>query len=144
MFMLRSEKSITSRAGFSLLELLVVLVILSLLTALVGPRIWKNVSKSKQTTARTQIELIGQGLDQFRLDTGRYPTTQEGLEALRTNPGIESYDGPYLRKSVPKDPWNNPYLYQAPGSNGDFDLYSLGFDGAHGGEGENRDVKSWE
>ena len=135
---------IRERAGFTLMELLVVMVILGLLAALVGPRIWKNVTKSKITTAKTQIELIGQALDQFRLDTGRYPTTQEGLEALRTSPGVDGYDGPYLRKPVPMDPWKKPYVYLSPGTQGDYDLSTYGLDGSPGGEGENSDVVSWQ
>ena len=135
---------IRERAGFTLMELLVVMVILGLLAALVGPRIWKNVTKSKITAAKTQIELLGQALDQFRLDTGRYPTSQEGLEALRTSPGVEGYDGPYLRKPVPNDPWNRPYVYLSPGSQGDYDLSTYGLDGSPGGEGENKDVVSWQ
>ena len=135
---------IRERAGFTLMELLVVMVILGLLAALVGPRIWKNVTKSKITTAKTQIALLGQALDQFRLDTGRYPTSQEGLEALRTSPGVEGYDGPYLRKPVPNDPWNRPYIYLSPGSQGDYDLSTYGLDGSPGGEGENKDVVSWQ
>ncbi|HEB02869.1 MAG TPA: type II secretion system protein GspG [Nitrospirae bacterium] len=134
---------IRERAGFTLMELLVVMVILGLLAALVGPRIWKNVTKSKITAAKTQIELLGQALDQFRLDTGRYPTSQEGLEALRTSPGVEGYDGPYLRKPVPNDPWNRPYVYLSPGTQGDYDLSTYGLDGSPGGEGENKDVVSW-
>ena len=135
---------IRERAGFTLMELLVVMVILGLLAALVGPRIWKNVTKSKITAAKTQIELLGQALDQFRLDTGRYPTSQEGLEALRTSPGVEGYDGPYLRKPVPNDPWNRPYVYLSPGTQGDYDLSTYGLDGSPGGEGENKDVVSWQ
>ncbi len=144
MHMRKSRIRLAERAGFTLMELLVVMVILGLLAALVGPRIWKNVTMSKQTTARTQIELLGQGLDQFRLDTGRYPAAQEGLEALRTNPGVEGWDGPYLRKAVPMDPWKKPYSYQSPGSHGDYDLSSYGQDGAPGGTGENKDISSWE
>lgn len=135
---------IRERAGFTLMELLVVMVILGLLAALVGPRIWKNVTRSKITTAKTQIALLGQALDQFRLDTGRYPTSQEGLEALRTSPGVEGYDGPYLRKPVPNDPWKRPYVYLSPGSQGDYDLSSYGKDGSPGGDGENSDVVSWQ
>lgn len=125
------------------MELLVVMVILGLLAALVGPRIWKNVTRSKITTAKTQIALLGQALDQFRLDIGRYPTSQEGLEALRTSPGVEGYDGPYLRKPVPNDPWKRPYVYLSPGSQGDYDLSTYGLDGTPGGDGENTDVVSW-
>ena len=141
--MQKLRRILINRAGFTLMELLVVMVILGLLAALVGPRVWKNVARGKQTAAQTQIELMGQALDQFRLDTGRYPTTQEGLGSLRTNPGINGWDGPYLRKEVPTDPWNKPYQYQAPGSHDDYDLATYGLDGAAGGSGENTDVTSW-
>ena len=135
---------LNERAGFTLLELLVVIVILSLMAALVGPRVWKNVSRGKQVAAKTQIELFGQALDELRLDTGRYPFTQEGLEALRTNPGMKGWDGPYLRKGVPNDPWDRPYQFLSPGNNADYDLLSYGLDGAAGGTGENSDILSWE
>lgn len=132
-------------AGFTLIELLVVMVIIGMLAALVGPRIFKNVGKGKQSAAKAQIEMFGQALDQMRLDVGRYPTTSEGLESLITNPGIDNWDGPYLKKNkIPKDPWQHEYSYTSPGSNGEYDLSSLGLDGAQGGEGENADVNSWE
>ncbi|RMG57021.1 MAG: type II secretion system protein GspG [Deltaproteobacteria bacterium] len=130
--------------GFTLIEILVVVVIIGLLAALVGPRLFSKLGKSKQAAAKLQIELLGQALDQFRLDTGRYPTTQEGLEALNTNPGIEKWDGPYLKKKVPLDPWGRPYIYRSPGEHGEYDLFSYGKDGAPGGSGENEDVTSWE
>ncbi len=131
--------------GFTLIELLVVMVILGLLAALVGPKLFPKLGKGKQHAAKAQIELFGEALDQFRLDTGRYPTTSEGLDALIHNPGIEGWDGPYLRKNVvPKDPWGRPYQYQSPGTHGDYDLFSYGADGSPGGEGENKDITSWE
>ncbi len=131
--------------GFTLIELLVVMVIIGLLAALVGPKLFPRLGKGKQSAAKAQIELLGQALDQFRLDTGRYPTTSEGLEALLQDPGVEGWDGPYLRKSViPRDPWNRPYIYQSPGSHGEYDLYSYGRDGSPGGEGEDSDVTSWQ
>lgn len=130
--------------GFTLIELLVVMVIIALLAALVGPRLFPKLGKGKQSAALAQIELIGQGLDHFRLDVGRYPTTQEGLNALATNPGIEKWEGPYLKKALPNDPWGKPYRYQCPGSHGDYDLYSYGRDDAPGGEGEDKDISSWE
>ncbi len=131
--------------GFTLIELLVVMVILGLLAALVGPKLFPKLGKGKQHAAKAQIELLGEALDQFRLDTGRYPTTSEGLDALIHNPGIEGWDGPYLKKNVvPKDPWGRPYQYQSPGTHGDYDLFSYGADGSPGGEGENKDINSWE
>ncbi|MDL1956005.1 MAG: type II secretion system major pseudopilin GspG [Candidatus Desulfofervidus auxilii] len=130
--------------GFTLIELLIVMIILGLLAALVGPTLFKKVEKSKQQAAKTQIELFGAALDAFRLDVGRYPTTEEGLEALVTNPGIEKWDGPYLKKKIPLDPWGHPYVYKCPGEHGEYDLYSLGADGQIGGEGKNKDIVSWE
>jgi general secretion pathway protein G len=139
------EKKIRDRRGFTLIELLVVMVILGMLAALVGPRLFGHVGKSKQQTAKTQIEMIGQALDAFRLDVGRYPNTTEGLTALQTNPGADGWNGPYLKKQgVPNDPWGKPYTYQCPGQHGDYDLFSYGADGAAGGDGENKDVTSWD
>ena len=130
--------------GFTLVELLVVMVIIGLIAALVGPRLFPKLGKGKQAAAKAQIELLGQALDQFRLDVGRYPSTQEGLNALMVNPGIEKWEGPYLKKELPVDPWSRPYLYQQPGTQGEYDLYSFGSDGAPGGEGEAADVASWK
>jgi len=130
--------------GFTLIELLVVMVILAMLAAIVGPKLFTKVGKGKQSAAKTQIEMLGQALDSYRLDTGRYPNTSEGLNALVTNPGVEGWDGPYLKKALPNDPWLKPYQYQCPGTHGDYDLFSYGADGAPGGEGENKDVNSWE
>ena len=140
----REKNNLNNRKGFTLIELLVVMVILGMLAALVGPQIFGKVGKGKQSAARTQIEMLGQALDSYRLDVGRYPSTSEGLNALVTNPGTQGWDGPYLKKGVPNDPWQKPYQYQSPGSHGDYDLLSLGADGAAGGEGENKDVNSWE
>jgi general secretion pathway protein G len=140
----REKINLNNRKGFTLIELLVVMVILGMLAALVGPQIFGKVGKGKQSAARTQIEMLGQALDSYRLDVGRYPSTSEGLNALITNPGAQGWDGPYLKKGVPNDPWQKPYQYQSPGSHGDYDLLSLGGDGAAGGEGENKDVNSWE
>jgi len=130
--------------GFTLIELLVVVIILGLLAALVGPRFFGRVGQSKQAAARVQIELMGTALDQFKLDTGRYPSGQEGLQALQVNPGnVNGWDGPYLKKDVPRDPWGNPYQYKSPGDHGDYDLWSYGADNAPGGDGEAADVMSW-
>ncbi len=139
-----SKNILKDRRGFTLVELLVVMVIIGLLAALVGPRLFPKLGKGKQAAAKAQIELLGQALDQFRLDTGRYPTTQEGLNALMINPGIERWDGPYLKKSLPDDPWGRPYVYQSPGTHGEYDLLSYGRDGMPGGDGEDKDVVSWE
>lgn len=130
--------------GFTLIELLVVISIIAMLAALVGPRLFPKLGKGKQATAKAQIELLGQALDQFRLDTSKYPSSSEGLNALVSNPGAENWDGPYLKKGLPADPWGKVYVYQYPGSHGEYDLYSLGRDGVQGGDGEDRDISSWE
>lgn len=142
--MMEKKNQVRGGKGFTLIELLVVMVIIALLAALVGPRLFPKLGKGKQSAALAQIELIGQGLDHFRLDVGRYPTTQEGLNVLVTNPGIEKWEGPYLKKALPNDPWGKPYRYQCPGSHGDYDLFSYGRDDAPGGDGEDKDVSSWE
>lgn len=131
--------------GFTLIELLIVMVIIGLLAALVGPRMFGKVDESKQRSAKAQISLFETALDTYRLDTGKYPATDEGLEALRTKPaGVERWDGPYLNKEVPKDPWGNEYVYQSPGEHGDFDLMSYGADGSPGGEGSDTDIVNWK
>ena len=131
--------------GFTLIEILVVVVIIAILAALVGPRLFGKVAVAKQKAAAAQIELFRTALDSFRLDVGRYPLTEEGLQALSTQPtGLDAWAGPYLTKAVPKDPWGNPYVYRSPGEHGDFDIISYGADGAPGGEKENKDIVSWE
>ena len=132
-------------SGFTLIELLVVLMILGLLAGLVGPRVLKYMGGAKSDTARLQIEEFGAGLDLYHLEVGRYPTTEEGLEALSRAPtGVDNWNGPYLKKkTIPMDPWGRPYRYRSPGENGDYDLYSLGRDNADGGEGEDEDIVSW-
>lgn len=133
------------QAGFTLIELLVVMVILGLLAALVVPNYVRQGEKAKVKTARTQIEMLGAALDTFRLDIGRYPTSQEGLEALRERPSSgDRWDGPYLKKEVPKDPWGNLYIYRSPGDREPYELMSYGADGVAGGTGDNADLKSWE
>lgn len=134
----------TKRTGFTLIEILIVIAIIALLASLVTPRLFGKLESSKQKIAKTQIELIETALDMFRLDVGRYPTSQEGLKVLWQNPGnIPNWNGPYLKKPILKDPWGNPYIYISPGKHGPYDLYSLGADGKPGGSGENKDITSW-
>lgn len=132
-------------AGFTLLELLVVLVIIGLLAGVVAPSLFKNVDNSEITTAKAQVDALAKALDQYRLENGRYPTTQEGLPALVTKPvSAERWNGPYLRKALPADPWGQPYRYQSPGArNPDFDVFSLGPDRSVGGQGQNADIGNW-
>jgi general secretion pathway protein G len=131
--------------GFTLIEIIIVVIILSLIAALVGPRLFKKVEKSKQQITRTQIVMIENSVKMFKLDTGRYPTTEEGLKILMENTGgISNWDGPYLEKGVPKDPWSKDYVYTYPGKNYTFEIVSLGADGLPGGEGENKDINNWE
>jgi general secretion pathway protein G len=131
--------------GFTLIELLVVIIVLGLLVGLVGPRLFGRVGQSKTAAARAQIELLGAALDQYRLDVGGYPNGQQGLDSLVKNPNVPNWNGPYLKRAAPKDPWGNPYKYRCcPGQNGEYDLWSEGADGAPGGEGENADVVSWD
>jgi general secretion pathway protein G len=133
-----------SAAGFTLLELLVVMVIIGLLAGYVGPRYFAQVGKSQIKTARAQIDALEKALDQYRLDTGHYPTMEQNLVALVVRPSAESrWDGPYLKKNVPQDPWGNPYVYRIPGQNGEFDLLSYGKDGQPGGADEAADITNW-
>lgn len=131
--------------GFSLIELIVVLVILGLLAAVVGPKVMSKLKGSRAQIAKVQIAQFEEALDLFNFDVGRYPTTQEGLQALIQNSGnTPNWSGPYLKKNaLPKDPWGHDYVYRAPGQHGEYDLYSLGADGQEGGDGENADITSW-
>ena len=130
--------------GFTLLELLVVMVIIGLLASYVGPRYFGQIGKSEVKTAQAQIDAFGKALDQYRLDTGHYPATGLGLGALVERPANEpKWAGPYLTKAVPADPWGRPYQYSSPGVHGDYDLLSLGKDGQPGGAGEAADITSW-
>jgi general secretion pathway protein G len=142
----RRKRVLRGRGGFTLIELMVVMIILGLLAALVVPRMFGRIGQAKQHSAHAQIELFGTALDSFRLDVGRYPTSSEGLEALISPvSGGDMWNGPYLKKiEIPLDPWNNPYVYESPGKFGDYDLYSLGADKTEGGEGEDEDVVSWK
>jgi general secretion pathway protein G len=131
--------------GVTLIELLVVVTIIALFAALVGPRLFRQVSRSRTTAARAQIESFQTALGIYKLDTGRFPTTEQGLRALRVQPeGVERWDGPYLPQDAPLDPWGRAYLYKYPGEHGDEpDLASYGADGQPGGAGEDADVMSW-
>lgn len=130
--------------GFTLLELLVVMVIIGLLAGYVGPKYFEQIGKSETKTARAQIDSLGKALDQYRIDVGQYPSTEQGLTALNKNPGTDSrWSGPYLKKNVPNDPWNKPYIYKSPGEHGDYDLYTFGKDGQLGGVKESEDVVNW-
>lgn len=127
--------------GFTLLELLVVVVIIGILVAYVAPRYFQQIGKSERTAALGQIDALRKAVDTYWLDTGHFPTNEQGLEALTVKPDSESkWNGPYLQKRVPLDPWGNPYVYRMPGVQGDYDLISYGKDGKPGGEGEDADV----
>ena len=146
--MRNKEGNVLSRCqrGFTLIELMVVMIILGLLAALVVPKMFGKLGTARTNAAYAQIELFGTALDSYRLDVGKYPSTTEGLEALISSvSGTEEWNGPYLRKNeIPLDSWGKPYIYESPGSHGDYDLYSLGKDNAEGGEDEDRDIVSWK
>jgi general secretion pathway protein G len=130
--------------GFTLLELLVVMVIIGLLAGFVAPRFFAQIGKSETKAARAQLDALEKALDQYRLDVGRYPGNEQGLAALVERPaGLTRWSGPYLKKSVPQDPWGQPYIYKSPGDHGEFDLLSLGKDGQPGGAGEAEDITNW-
>lgn len=130
--------------GFNLLELLVVLVIIGLLAGYVGPKYFSQVGKSEVKVARAQLDGFEKALEQYRIDTGRFPSTEQGLRALFTKPnGEPKWAGPYLKKAPPADPWGNPYHYKSPGDHGDFDLFSYGRDGRAGGSAEDADITNW-
>lgn len=137
----KTKSNLPKPRGFTLLELLVVMVIIGLLAAYVGPRYFAQIGKSEQGVARAQIEALAKALDTYRLDTGSYPGADKGLNALMTKPTDEPrWQGPYMQKAVPLDPWGRPYVYKPPSAGGDFDLLSYGKDGQPGGEADNADV----
>jgi general secretion pathway protein G len=140
-----ARAAVRDQRGFTLIELLVVIIVLGLLVGLVGPRLFGRVGQSKIATTKAQVELLGAALDQYRLDIGSYPTAAQGLDALVRNPNIPNWNGPYLKKGVPKDAWGNAYKYQCcPGQHSEYDLWSEGADNMPGGEGENADITSWD
>ena len=140
------SRSIAGIRGMTLIEILVVLTLIGIVMGIVGGNYLGQGEKAKQKAAKIEIEQIGQTLDLFRLEVGRYPTTQEGLQALITAPtGVPNWNGPYWKKStLPKDPWTNEYKYASPGQHGAYDVWSYGADGKEGGEGTNKDITSWE
>lgn len=137
------------QGGFTLIEMLVVIAVIAVLATVVAPAVLRNVSDANSSAARSQVEMLGLALDQYRLDNHAYPSTEQGLAALRTAPTVgeapRSWRGPYLRRAVPNDPWGRPYIYVSPGrvNPESYDLYSLGRDGREGGEGEDADITSW-
>ncbi|MEZ5566794.1 MAG: type II secretion system major pseudopilin GspG [Halioglobus sp.] len=135
---------VNHQRGFTLIELLVVLVILGLLAGLVGPNVLNQLGGAKTKTARVQIKDLEQALEMYKLDVGRYPTSSQGLSALVDKPGdADGWNGPYLKSGVPLDPWKQEYRYVYPGTRAEVDIFSLGQDGAEGGEGEDSDVGNW-
>jgi general secretion pathway protein G len=145
--MTKRINSVRSSRGFSLLELLVVLLLLGAFAGIFAPKIFGQAEKAKQKATKLEIDQIGQGLDLYKLEIGRYPTTQEGLQALMVAPsGASNWNGPYLkRNAVPKDPWSNEYKYVSPGDqNRPYDIISFGSDGKEGGDGDGKDITSWQ
>lgn len=137
----RSIQSVGYQRGFTLMELLVVVVIIGLLVALVAPRYFQQIGKSERTAAANQIDALRKATDSYRMDMGRFPRAEEGLVALVERPeGDARWNGPYLQKAVPVDPWGNPYVYRIPGNSSDYDVISLGKDGRPGGQGEDADI----
>jgi general secretion pathway protein G len=137
-------RSLRRSSGFTLLELLVVMLIIGLLAGYVAPKYFAQIGKSEVKAARAQIDGIEKALDQYRIDVGHYPNTEQGLNALMAKPADEAkWQGPYLKKAVPADPWGNPYQYKSPGDHGDLDLFSFGKDGQPGGSDEAADINNW-
>ena len=141
---MRQNSAFKEHGGFTLLELLVVMVIIGLLAGYVGPKYFGQIGKSETKVARAQLDALENALDQYRLDTGHYPAPESGLAALVQKPPNEAkWDGPYLKKIVPMDPWGRPYIYKLPGEHGEYDLVSYGKDGQPGGTGEASDIVNW-
>ena len=145
----RRLASFRARRAFTLIEILVVIAVIAILASLVAPNVFQHVGTARTTTARSQLEMLATALDAYRLDTGRYPTTEQGLTALVEAPTVDAtsnWRGPYLRRAVPLDPWGTPYVYRSPGeqNEGGFDLLSYGADGRAGGDGDNADILGWQ
>lgn len=140
-----NKRNARKQRGFTLIELLVVLTILAMLAALVVPRVFHNLEKAKVNTAKAQIAAFESAIGSYRLDVGAFPTTDMGLQALRTRPtGVDNWDGPYVPKEIPLDPWGHPYVYRCPSEHGDYEIISYGADGREGGEGLDADIVSWK
>ena len=140
----RLIKNVTAtNQGFSLLELMAAMAILAVIATWAVPQYYKQVSKAKQQTAKTQIEMLMTAMNAYRMDVGDFPSQNEGIDALMTNPGLEDWDGPYLSKAIPKDPWKKEYNYQNPGQHGEIDIFTLGKDNREGGTKEDKDIGSW-
>ena len=138
------QKKTMRRKSFTMIEIVVVIVILVALASIATPLYMNHVKKANIGTAKTQIKLLEDALASYKLDVGTYPSTEDGLQALMTNPGdSEKWNGPYIKPAVPKDPWGNDYFYTSPGEHGDFDLLSYGADGQPGGEGEDADITNY-
>jgi general secretion pathway protein G len=136
-----ARKPASHTNGFTLIELLVVIVIIGLLASYVGPKYFSQLGKSETTVAKAQVDSFAKAIDNFRLDVGRFPTTEEGLASLMVKPpSAAKWNGPYMKKDIPQDPWGRDYLYRSPGSKGDFDVLSYGKDGQPGGSGEDADI----
>lgn len=138
------EKKYFRNIGFTMMELLIVLVIIGLLAALVGPTLYQRINPAKQSVALAQIENFMTALDAYFIDTGSFPKNEQGLEVLRQRPdNTDKWRGPYLKKEIPKDPWGNPFVYHSPGRSGAYEIISFGADGREGGDDENKDITSW-
>ncbi len=138
------KQSIAGNHGFSLLELMAVMVILGLIATVAVPKYYSQVRKAKQQTAKTQIEMLMTTMNANRLDVGDFPSQSEGIDALFTDPGVDGWDGPYLAKAIPKDPWKRNYQYTNPGQHGEIDIFTYGKDNREGGAKEDRDIGSWQ